>query len=287
LIGPPLAAVEAGYTVNTFATNRAFTPATVDLKLTYRTGFQWYLWNFFHEPGRLDGLQVQGGVANTSRPGSNGVIASAGRTPQGFVGTAFGGGGYFEAEIAFDPATIDQKQGFPAFWAMAVEHLAESGEQWPGAPEGYRHFFELDIFEYDRAPEEANVYGTTLHDWYGVYRKTCASYCAVSTPYGDGTVRAPPTTDWRRFHRIGVLWIPAVSATPGSIRYFFDGTEVGSPVRYHALGGEPPPVSIAAPWRFGIADRQHLVLILGSGSTPMKIRSVKVWQRSAVANFTR
>jgi len=101
----------------------------------------------------------------------------------------------------------------------------------------------------------------------------------------------PAPVDFSQWHRYGLLWIPATPQAKGSLTYFFDGRQIGPPIVWTQFQGQAPvspikAVGPATPWAFGVIDRQHLVLILGSGaSTPLRVKQVVVWQASAAADL--
>ena len=290
----PAQAQAAGFTQNTFSTRLKFNPGTVDSGLTYQPGYQWYVWNYFgnHPSFQTSGLNADQSLSVGTLAGSaNGTLVSAAKLNYApyFVGEAFGGGGYFEAEISFDPDAVDATHGFPAWWMMALEHLANlPGQQWQGQPADYDHFMEVDTFEFNRRPKIMDAYAGTLHDWFGLYKSTCPNgFCKIDTPFATSTKHVPLATDWKSFtHRIGVLWVPATSSSDGSLTFYFDGQQEGDPVRYAKFTNQPPPLTAQTPWTFGVIDQQHMVLILGAGpSARMIVRSVNVWQASAAHNM--
>jgi hypothetical protein len=297
---PPQAAA-AGYDVETFSST--FAKADIDLTNSEKSGYQWYLGQFFGgaatSPSDLtwnaDGTLDLNGAGTSSNAGINTASPSSGSA--GWVGLAFGGGAYFEATFKFDPAnTIEAGgKGWPSWWAMAIEHLAGlPSEQWPGQATGYDHFIETDFFEYDVWSFSPHYeYGGAMHDWYGIYEKTCSgNYCNVSNAGGGGTlfsnfqVETPSTTIFTDDHAFGFLWLPATSTTPGKATYYFDGKATNDVVTWSLYAGTDSPPPGTAPWTFGVVDGQHLVLILGTGSgEPMTLRSVSVWQKSAADNL--
>ena len=292
----PSQAAAAGYKTETFSTVSGFSSKTVDMRLTNASGFQWYFFNFFgyqttsapisfNSDGSINIAEVAG-AANSN-------IASAVYIPAApyYRGTAFGGGGYFEATLSFNSSSVNLVGGWPAWWTMSIEHLAGlAGEQWPGQASGYDHFIEPDIFEADTQWAGANTYGGDAHDWYGQWgAATCSSYCdvSISNLSGNAFVRTVPTsTNFSQYHKYGLLWIPATSTRSGSLTYYFDGVQMGPTTSYSQYSSQSPVPTTSTPWTFGIVDKQHLVLILGTGaSTPMRVQSVTVWQASAVNNM--
>lgn len=283
----------AGFTANTFKANANFSTATVDTGATYASGYQWYPWNFFGDAPDTTGVSVGAGTLTLTADGTNenNVVSAAQiNTAPYFVGTAFGGGGYFETVITFNPNGMANAQIWPAVWAMSLEHLFQQSpaggnfEQWIGQTAGYVHFFEVDTFEFDRG--NTTQYGSTLHDWYGIFQTTCSpsNYCATSSSFGAGTVTPPVGTDFTMPHKIGWKWIAATSTTSGSHSFYFDDVLVAGPFTYTQFTQQSPPPT-GQPWLFGVGDIQHLVMILGGGLNAFNILRVNVWQATTVNNM--
>jgi hypothetical protein len=269
----------------------------VDTGGTQASGFQWYLNNAFGQvtPSSVAVFNAGGTVTLTGTPTnyqaqfSSVTVKSA--SPY-FVGTAFGCGGYFTAEIAFNPAQVNTANGWPAWWSMSVEVVVNqpSTVQWTGQPTGYAHFSEVDFFEKDGASYPAQ-YDSTVWDTSGIYGVTCGgAWCQ----FGSGS-EAPgpvdivtPKTDFTLYHRIAALWVPATSTTSGYIKFYFDDVLVNSGVSWtqYVAASDAPPITTATPWAFGVLDTQHLVLFLGTGNSPISVRSVDVWQGSGACNIT-
>ena len=267
------------YTVQTLSCG-AFTAANVDTQNSKASGFQWYTFNFFGQAAGASTIVLPGDgsiqVGSTIANGYNANLASCVSTGgSAYKGTAFGGGGYFEATLSFNAANLNPVSGFPAWWTMAIEHLASPGvaDVWPGQAANYENWIELDIFEaYNLTPN----YYATLHNGYGI----AGSYSDV--PLTNTTPVFAPGSK----HAYGMLWVPATSSTQGYVQFFMDRQAIGARTLWNqqALSGvSPPPVS---PWEFGVVDGQHLCLILGAGpSTPMSVYSVNVWQPSSASNL--
>ena len=292
---PPQAAF-VGYTVNTFSSS--FSGKTVDTRATRAPGFSWYLWDFFGSQTARSAVQINSDGSVTLKEGIGGstnniVTVAPTKNPANsakFVGVAFGGGAYIEAVLKFDPDKVlkgGPKSGWPSFWSLAVEHMVGK-DQWPGQPKGYAHFIEVDIFEYAIAfgGRPRNFYAGTLHDWYGVYKKTCSGggFCNIRKGYADIRMPVPRETDFKEYHAYGFLWVPATPARQGYAQYYFDGMPVGKQTNWTLLPNQPPPPR--GFWVFSILDRQHLALVLGTSRTaPMTVKSVNVWQSSDEHNL--
>jgi hypothetical protein len=290
----PSYAAAVGYKTRTFSAN--FTSATVDTSGAAKSGFLWYPYALFGRHARPSavGLNTDGSVTLTGdTTGPNGEITSA--TPAsnsaGFVGTAFGGGAYIEAVFKFNPKDVvaAHSKGWPSFWALAAEGsvVSSAANQWKGQVKGYDHQIEYDFFEYDYVPYNVppNVYSSAIHDWYGVYNVTCPGLCQESTASAVSKRAAPVATDFTQYHRYGYLWVPATATTEGYARAYFDGEPIGTDVHWTQFTNQPPTPN-GQSWAFGIMDRQHLVLILGTGvGEPMTVESVTVWQASDANNL--
>lgn len=300
----PSPAQQNGFFKNTFSSSFGQDVDVMDLKTH---GFKWFRskwfgWrptsalSFSYEPGSIHLLN---GSETSKVPGAaNYSIASAApagdNNPSHWVGTAFGGGGYFEAELKFDPRTVNVAgaEGFPAWWMEPLEHMATPYSLWKGQVSDYQHFVEVDIFEYNQfGKKPPNTYSSAVHEWYGAYGKTCLlQYCQVTnydgkTPFNNNLVSTPADTDFNQYHKYGVVWVPATDNSEGYIQYFFDGQPANTKITWKKYDDEPP-VPGFAPWTFGITDRLHYVLILGTGvNQPMNVRSVNVWQASTDKNL--
>ena len=295
----PPAAAQVGYTSNTFSSDFVssdLTASIVDKKNTKNRGFKWYLWNLFSAQADPDNvvLNSDGTVTLLGTPAQNGQIVTA-VTYTGtnsFAGTAFGGGAYFEAEMKFDPKTVEANGGvdnWPAFWALQIEGNVTGSAQWPGQSSQYIHSVEADFFEaghYNPLPLESG-YGGSLHDWYGVRNKTCGSgLCQAKMTFGDAFRVVPTGTNFNQFHRYGFLWVPATSSSAGYAKFYFDGQQLGPAQQWTLYANQAPPAE-GQPWAFGIIDQRHLFLILGTGKgQPLTIRSVNAWQKGAGSNWS-
>jgi hypothetical protein len=298
----PSQAAAVGFASNTFHSQFV---NDVDTKDSKGSHFNWYAGKWFTwGPVPVSALQFNAGEGITLLDGGNtanytiGSATQSKNAAQHWVGTAFGGGGYFEAEIKFDPAMVDSPNavGFPAWWLEPVEHLADPRtDQWRGEAANFEHFVEVDIFEYNqqkRLGPSPSAYSGATHEWYGVYKQTCPpGFCKVSnynnlSRFNNFLINVPKGTNFNEFHRYGLLWVPATKTSEGYIQYYFDGTATDdrlSWAQFNDQRGKPGP---QADWTFGVVDRMHMVLILGTGnSQPLAIRSVNVWQKSAAENL--
>jgi hypothetical protein len=322
----PAAVAAAGYCLNTFSTNTFTSGTSGNVDFNYAYGGSYPQWFPYHDlalnPGYADMGQVKvvNGtlVLHGDTTGPGGEITSATPRPDQavpYAGTAFGGGAYIEAVLKMDISNFSYETGTPAFWSMALERYslwwADYGlsDQWLGQVDGvsgtgfgYEHFVEPDFMEYHGENNDSS-YDGFFHDWYGTQQVTCPGelYCdgwyniPASAQYAQ-EVRTPANKpNFARYHRYGFLWVPATATSPGFARYFFDGQPVGEDYAWDQWTDPQAPAVIYHSRKspmFGIIDKQHLVLILGTGmgknnlGDTMTVKSVNVWQTSAVDNLT-
>jgi len=272
--------------------------SSIDINATGGPGFNWYTKQFFTSPSSntFSKINVSNGILTlnstvSSVRNSNIATAAPANNQKGWVGKVFGGGAYFEARISFDPTTINPANGWPSFWAMAIEHMALKGaDQWVGQDVRYSHFIEDDFFEYDTESfAGSNTYGAAMHDWFGIYKRTCPKgFCNINNTAGGGSVfqnaviKVPSKTDWTQYHTIGQLWVPgSANKGTGYMQNYFDGLLVSTVTWIDSGAGVPPPTGSFA---FSIADQNSLVIILGTGiNQPLHVDWVHVWQTPSAA----
>jgi hypothetical protein len=291
-VSPPAAATAAGYTTQTLASYML--ASETDTAQTYPAGKKWYFFNFSQSPAASATVKFigpYGAIIGANQALT--TLSSAGSTGgTGWHGTAFGGGGYFNACLSFSPeqAWASNQGGglWPAFWASSIENYSNPGigDHWPGQVAGYVHFPELDFVEYDIAATTRANYVSTIHDWYGT-----SPYSNVSNGAGGGTsysntVITGPSSPGT--HCYGALWIPATGSTSGTWTPYLDGVaQTGAAVSWTQYTNQAPPPGMT-PWTFGIVDAQHLVLELTTGNNqPVTVLAVFVWQAGSGGNITQ
>ena len=290
----PDAAINQGYTQNTFSSR--FSEESVDLYNSKKSNYDWYTGKFFgwkpHDPYNIT-VESGQAIKITGDKSANFILATATslNDEQKWVGKAFGGGGYFEAEIKFNHEDINPADGWPAFWMMAIEHLAFlDDEQWKGQEKEYSHFIEVDIMEYMlKEKNNPSHYIATMHDWFGVWKKTCSSqaFCKHSLSRRESIKRVSPEVDMSTYHKYGFLWVPATDENEGYGQFYFDNQPAGKKIIWTRFNAQSPSME-KQNWTFGILDHQHLALILGAGiNQTMEVRSVNVWQKNSDHNLAR
>jgi len=290
---PPAQASAVGYVTNTFSAD--FTTSSVDLGRSGKAGFAWYPWNLFGGRAKSSAIVVNPDhsvtlMGDTTGPNGELMTATAAYNAAKFVGTAFGGGAYIEAEFKFNPADVvaAKTKGWPSFWSLPLEaSVLSNSDQWVGQARGYRHSIEADFFEYLFATDAPTLaYGASMHDWYGIANVTCPhGLCQEHFASNEGKRFAPQGTDFTQYHQYGFLWVPATATTKGYVRFYLDGQAIGPEHQWTQYTDQPAPPN-GRPWAFGRLDQQHLILIVGTGpNEPLTIKSVNVWQTSAAQNM--
>lgn len=290
---PPAEQSFAGRTYQLTFNDEFEHPTTIDLNDTGAPGFHWYRRQFFGgkpTPGGANITVANGILTLGGRGQPGGWLNTAAPAPgkEGWTGQVFRHGGYFEARLRFDPhaqPTATSPNAWPAFWSMAIEHMALKGaDQWPGQPAGYTHFIEPDFFEYDtRWLPDNTAYGGAVHDWYGIYNHPEPGFKQVAncggasrTRFENFVIKVPAGNDFAQWHTFGCLWVPAMAGTEGYLQFTFDGQNTTDRVSWAGSPQDPPP---REPWQFSILDQQGLVLLLAAGENwPIEVDWVRVWQ---------
>ena len=272
----PNVAALAGYNTLTFG------PAVT-------MGANWYDWNWFGSvPPAGNSIQNSDGsvtLDGTSGNTYNGGISTGKHDNPNlnhWAGTAFGGGGYFEAQFSFtgaSDAVITSGQGWPSFWMMSVEHLSSSGlDAWPGQP-GFTHFIEFDVFEYlANALDHGRA---TVHDWY--FQGATRNHVFNTAVY---TIEEKVFSTYNKY---GFLWIPATATTQGSASWYLNGQLCRPILTWNQYNPALPPPPIAGSSAYSIADVQHVCVLFGTNNfgLPMRIQSMSVWQKDTSQNWVQ
>jgi hypothetical protein len=250
-------------------------------------GSNWHNYNFYGASG-VGGTQNSDGsilIPGTGAGAISSAMQNAAKTNR-WSGTAFGGGGYFEATFSFTGANNSRLSVWPAFWANDIENMSQNGvtalTQWPGQPQRYGNWIEADFFEYDH--QSTGQYGIQLHDWYGRY----GSQGNINA-FGPG-INVPAGFDWAAPHKYGFLWVPATASTKGYAKMFLDSVQVGPTVfwnQYDPASPSPPPPANGST-AISVLDTRHLALIFDTGTpNPMTVYAVSVWQATGADNLTQ
>ena len=208
--GVPAPAAAVGYNTRTYGPALKIGPAT----LTSAAGANLYADTYYSAPGSSKATANSDGSI-TFMGGGNGFNAHFGSTafgpsPAGWVGKAFGGGGYFEATLSWS-GPYERLDGWPSFWSNDLEHMSGlyAAASDPGIEPDFMEFW------------SATNYGGALHDWYGGSGGPDV-VTGVSIDLPGGTNVSTP-------HRYGpFLWVPATTNTKGRCEWYFDRTLRGS-----------------------------------------------------------
>lgn len=273
----PAAAAAVGYNTQTFSSTA--------LGTTIGT---WQYYNYSGNTGCNSGVSQSGAniVISGASPCNayNAQVATAvlnAAKPFGWQGIAFGGGAYFECAFSMT-GTPSGSVATPSFWANDIELQSggyASTVHWQGQATNYNHWGELDIIEANVA--SLTAYGGVFHDDYGIL----PSASQVNPPTGSPFTGLSGSLN--NNNTFAALWVPATGSTSGYVKYYYNGTQVGTfswSSQYNAATA-PPPVSGTTAG--SIMDVRHWFLILGNSqsATPMTITGCDVWQASGANNW--
>jgi hypothetical protein len=189
-------------------------------------------------------------------------LATASQTPAGQTlnGIAFGGGGYYQVTMSGN--------GPMSFWMNDAETM--NGESNGSGTDGLAGgWMEADIAEFD----STGVYGFALHNW----TSTANGGQGIST-LNSGSPASPPGANYSVPNTYGMLWVPATATTQGSVKWYFNGQQVGNTITWNQY----IPGQAAADNPYAVMDALHMVPILGAGAgTTATFSNLQVWQASA------
>lgn len=286
---PPPQALAVGYG------NRAFyddfdSTGTIDMANSQAGNFNWYLSQWFNHGTvalAAGDLSVSNSVLTIASTTGRALVTAFDTnpaTPDQFHGNVFGGGGYIEARMKFNPA----QGGGVNFFAMAIEHIADNGSvslgHWPGQAATYAHFIEVDFFE--TLGTSTTQYQSTTHDWGGIFNGTTYPQNIVDAASNVISIGA---ADFTQFHTYGCLWVSQSGSTPGRLQRYFDNVLVQT-IYYLGPPGSPPlptdGTNTYSPSLIGQADRTYSILdtqrlafsLFGSSTAPLQVDWVKVWK---------
>lgn len=305
----------AGYRTKVFYDD--FTSlSTIDTTNSQDSGFNWYIQPWFgnQDVTSSDNINIAGSILTLGGGTSNlpSLVTGTSTASTYQIGTAFGGGAYFEARIAVNTSVVAGTNS-PAFWGFPIERIASSmgnatgiaNDQWPSRAAGYEHFGEIDVFEL--LPQQGQTYAGnsltqyTAHDHSGLTSNDTWQYniSNQSNNVGNNSL-----ADLAQFHTYGALWVPANGTTPGYVKWYFDGQPAnwnGTSIQIYYLpptgnpplpgqGAEPAPggqttsdftpnTSGAAAATFAILDQRNFALAISTDNFwPVYVDWVKVWQ---------
>jgi len=284
---PPTQAALAGYDRLVFND-----VGNIDLANTQQPGFSWYLANWFGAPpGDAVSVHVGPGVLTLGGSGTKATLQSAFASGAGYVGSVFGGGGYFEIDMAIG-APIGANTRYPAFFLDAIEAITNT-DQWPGQAAGYVHFVEIDVMEFYRTDVSSNTtnYLAGLHDWSGGASTNGFPVSPLYNIQNSGNYFAIPSqpVNWQARHRYGMNWKLQLGNIPGSFSMYFDDVLMSTtyylgPVSNPPLSGQDtgiftPSTPAQATQTYAIADGHHYAMRIQTDQVwPIAVYGVKVWQ---------
>jgi hypothetical protein len=286
---PPGPAAAVGYNMLTFGPQIKLgtTPSPTTSYPQFINGANWVPYTFTGTSWTNIGV-VQNGDGSVTLDGSgeafgNGITTAVAGNPGAnalWKGIAFGGGGYFEAVMAFT--------GPASFWANDIEtmngvSIGAGPNPWPGQAAGYGDWMECDFAEFDTT----NVYGFALHNWYAQVGSN-----ANTSSVGSGSPVTVPGADYTKPNKYGFLWVPATDTSQGYAKFFFNDHQVGHTMTWNkydpSLAPAPQDNGTGGSSAYSVLDKLHLTPILGGSSgSKNTIYSVSVWQASTKNNLSQ
>ena len=183
----------------------------------------------------------------------NGQLTTALPTWPGYTGEVFGGGFYAQATVTVAGATSglspwtggNDGDQWPSFWANSSNNATDYNT------------IETDFMELeDGTPGQ---YQATIINW------------TTDPQQGIGQTITAPAGDTLNTATYGFRWIPATATTDGSMTFYLDGQQVGTPITW----------TQADPGLWGAIDGQQMTLFIGAGdNSPATFSNVEVWQAS-------
>lgn len=291
-IPEPAAAISANY--NDLVFDDEFNSySTIDMSNSKAAGFNWYVGQWFSTGAtNTNEITISNGVLELGGGGGTGVVtldSAIANSSGGSTGSVFGNGAYIEASILYNPAGGTNASYWPAFWGLAIQHIAGAA-QWPGQPSGYANFAEVDFME----AYSSTQYTGTIHDWSGTYSSNGWEF---NIQNNGNNIISLGSVDWSVFHTYGLSWVPQAGNTPGHVTWYFDGQAESTiywlgPATSTSLpgintGSFTPSSPGQAAATYSVLDSEQLALSLQTdASWPMYVDWVRVWQEGSASTTT-
>lgn len=238
-------------------------------------------------------------VGSVNGANYNATISTCHKTTGAWIGTAFGGGAYFEATFRVDNPTLSVSPGatIPAWWADDPFFLyQEPGPRirWTGQVASYGHHIELDMFEWQR---NSLLYFNANNsiDWYGTGGSSNNGLSAGNNQTKFNSVYVG------NYFTIGTRWVPATPTTKGYLNRYLNDVEVFPPTanpqntnwNYWDDLNPPNPPPVIGTTAMSWLDRSYMMLVFGTRKAPdgtynaLTAQSCRVFQKNALGNLVR
>ena len=204
----------------------------------------------------------------------NECISTSGGPGGNMPGIAFGGGGYFEVQMSIAGNILggNNPGGWPAWWCNNAEGLYNDVPNNLPDQQG----IEWDAAEF-LAPN-----GTDYNAGWILWNGSGGLY--NNTDNGEPNGVSPPGANYTQRNTFGWLWVPATGSSRGSLKSYFNNTQVGRTYTWSLYNGSNWEGSKSN--ALAVMDRCHFRLLLGSNpQNPMTVYSCTVWQASDSGNI--
>ncbi len=205
---------------------------------------KWFMGLWYHTYVTLKSFEMVDGVLAIH---PRGVLVSA---PHDFANTgrlptlAGKDGFYAEFDVRLSD---DDPDHWPAVWLMPVEHNGKQADHYPGDPEGYVRYMELDVDEGSFGPGMT----ATVHNWAGDFRRLERH---IQNPGNF----LPAPLDRTKMHTFGASYDPART----TVTWWLDGVK---------------QISATLPYVPRIAAKQHFYLIMNANYQQKKSRDYRMF----------
>lgn len=206
-------------------------PKVEDIAPGDKGEYKWFSGQWWRERVPLDRYTMEGGVLAIKLGGE--LVSVPRDFSKGLLPVLLGKDGFY---VEFEARLSDNDPDhWPALWLMPVEHNPKQEDHYPGDPEGFQRWMELDVDEGGFGPGMCG----TVHNWWGIY----PNYQHLQNP--NNIVQAP--LDRAQWHTFGASFDP----TTLTVCWWLDGKL---------------QITATVPYVPEVARRQHFYIIMSAQS---------------------
>jgi hypothetical protein len=263
----PLEVLNNGFNTTILSDNFS-SLSTIDMTNSGAPGFNWYLRTNWPNRTSLTSastiaLDTPGRGITLTGANDQGIHTAIYDGAGGYIGKIFGGGGYFEVSVAFNPALGGTNENF-AFWSLGTTHLMVT----PQCPTEY---VETDFSEsFPAGGTAVTQYVVAGHEW--TLSGTPGSCTGTGNTNSNQIATVPPAAfqvapTWTQFHRLATVWSVNSGTGTGTFHRYFDNALLASTsFTYSHTAGASPAFTPSNPnGVFSLIDSDPFFLILSSG----------------------
>ena len=167
-------------------------PRVEDIAPGDKGKYKWFSRGWWHKQVSLDHYIMEEGVLAIKLEGE--LVSTPRDFSKGLLPVLPGKDGFY---VEFEARLSDNDPDhWPALWLMPVEHNMRKEDHYPGDPEGFQRWMELDVDEGGFGPGMCG----TVHNWWGIY----PNYQHLQNPNNI----VPTPLDRTMWHTFGVSFDP-------------------------------------------------------------------------------